>query len=77
MKNNFSAISYSKFLNNENITLDLNKDDDAFKCAIQNINSLKSKSPFKNKVLDFEEFMKGNHLFYLTVIKNQLIQTHR
>ena len=77
MKKSFSSISYSKFLNNENITIDLNKDDDAFKFAIQNINSLKSKSPFKNKVLDFEEFMKGNHLFYLTVIKNQLIQTHR
>ena len=40
MKKSFSSISYSKFLNNENIILNLNKDDDAFKCAIQNANYL-------------------------------------
>jgi len=40
MKNNFSAMSYSKFLKNENIILNFNKDYDFLKDVLQNANYL-------------------------------------
>ena len=45
MKNNFSVMSYSKFLKNENIILNFNKDYDFLKDVLQNAHYLDGNQP--------------------------------